>query len=306
MYGLLLPLPTMQSKFINLVASALARLSLPMNHRIGAALGWIAWVTNSKLRTITLINLSLCFPDWTDEQRQGVAKASLIETGKTFTESFWVWKRPRSDVGALLQVIEGEEILRTAEAAPEGLIMATIHLGCWECSCLPLAHHGPVTCFYKPPRMSAIEPLILAGRKNIGLDPIPLDGASIKQVIKKLKNGHTVGILPDQEPELESGHFAPFFAHTANTMTLLAKTADYTHAQVLFCYAKRLAKGAGWHIHYLQPAKGVDSADVATATKALNQSIEQCVLRCPEQYMWSYKRFSLSSDGSRRNYKELP
>ena len=295
----------MQSTLINLLANALAGITLPMNHRVGAAIGWLAWTTRSKLRTVTLINLSLCFPDWTDEQKARVGKDSLIETGKALTESFWLWKRPNSDVLERLHINEGEALLRSAQSSAQGLIVATPHLGCWECCCLPLVTDDLVTCLYKPPRMAAIEPLIIAGRKNMGTHITPLDTTGIKHVLKMLKQGSTVGILPDQEPDESNGHFAPLFSQPANTMTLLAKFAQKTNSQVLFCYAKRLPKGAGWQLHYIKPAEGVDSADKTIATNALNDSVEQCILACPEQYMWNYKRFRLCPDGSRRSYKAL-
>jgi len=259
-YELLLPWHPMQSTLLNLVARILSSISLPMNHRIGAAIGWLAWTTHSKLRTITLINLSLCFPDWSEEQINRVGKDSLIETGKTLTESFWLWGRPNSDIDERLVIVEGEHLLREAQGSAQGLIVATPHMGSWESCCLPLVTDEPVTFFYKPPRMKAIEPLLIAGRENLGGDGVKLDSAGIKRVLNVLKNGKTIGILPDQEPDLESGHFA---------LTLLAKFANKTASQVLFCYAKRLPNGAGWQIHYLPPATGVDDKDIPTATSNL-------------------------------------
>ena len=292
----------MQSNLLKLIARVLASTSLPMNHRIGATIGWFAWTARTNLRTITLINLSLCFPDWNDEKRNRIAKASLIETGKTLTESFWLWKRPNSDVLDRLTIAEGEHLLRAAQKSTQGLIVATPHMGSWESCCLPLVTDEPVTFFYKPPRMRAIEPLIIAGRENLGGKGVKLNSAGIKHVLNKLKQGKTIGILPDQEPDLANGLFAPFFSQSANTMTLLAKFASKTQSHVLFCYATRLPKGAGWQVHYVQPTKGVDDHDKVTATIALNKSVEQCVLACPEQYMWNYKRFRICPDGSRRNY----
>lgn len=296
----------MQSILLNLIAGALSSISLPMNHRIGSALGWLAWTLRTKLRTITLINLSLCFPEWTDEQKNKIGKASLIETGKALTESFWLWKRPNQEVLDKLSIVSGEELLHAAQASTQGLIVATPHLGSWEACCLPLVTDELVTCLYKPPRMTAIEPIIIAGRENMGSHITPLDPGGIKHVLKKLKQGCTVGILPDQEPDENNGHFAPLFSQSANTMTLLAKFASKTNSQVLFCFAQRLPKGAGWQIHYLPPVAGVDSNDKSIATQALNTSVEQCILACPEQYMWNYKRFRIRPDGSRRQYKVAP
>lgn len=296
----------MLATLIKFLAKALSSISLPMNHRIGAAIGWLAWVSHSKLRTISLVNLTLCFPEWSDEQKQLVAKASLIETGKALTESFWLWGRPNKDVLERLSIVEGEHLLRDAQHSDSGLIVAAPHLGSWESCCLPLVTDELVNCLYKPPRLEAIEPLIIAGRKNMGSNIVRLDSAGIKHILSKLKNGKTVGILPDQEPDQANGQFAHFFAQPANTMTLLAKFANKTNATVLFCFAKRLPNGDGWQVHFLPCSDDVKNKDKAIATAALNKAIEQCVLACPEQYMWNYKRFRICPDGSRRDYSFIP
>lgn len=295
----------MQAALINLFARAMSSISLRANHRIGAAIGWVAWTCRTPVRTITLINLQLCFPQWSEAERQRVGKASAIETGKALTESPWLWMRPKSDVQSKTTIVEGEHLLRAAQDSESGLIVATPHLGSWECAVLPLTGDNPVTCLYKPPRKASLEPLLVAGRTKLGTTLTPLDASGIKHVLKELKQGNTLGILPDQEPDAANGHFAPLFAQSANTMFLLAKFAHRAKAQVLFCFCERLPKGAGWHIHYYPASVGVDDTDKAVATKALNKSVEQCIMACPEQYLWNYKRFRICPDGSRRNYKKL-
>jgi len=39
------------------------------------------------------------------------------------------------------------------------------------------------------------------------------------------------------------------------------------------------------------------------AATALNQSIEDCILDCPEQYQWNYKRFRLQPEGRSSFYR---
>lgn len=48
---------------------------------------------------------------------------------------------------------------------------------------------------------------------------------------------------------------------------------------------------------------GVDDPDPVVAATALNQGVEACVRRCPLQYQWSYRRFSVRPDGGRSPYK---
>lgn len=296
----------MSALVVNLLAVVLARLSLPMNHRLGATVGWLAWSCRTSLRTVTEINLDLCFPEWTEQEKQRVGKASLIETGKALTESFWLWKRPSHHVAKLITITEGEQLLRVAQDANAGLLVATPHIGSWEVCCLPLVQDEPITCLYQAPRQAALEPITISGRVNLGCEPTRLDPPGIKHVLQKLKAGNTVGLLPDQEPDEQNGEFAPKFGVPANTMTLLAKFAHRTKANVIFCFAERLPRGRGWQIHYHQPESDIGSSDKRKATTALNAAVELCIRNCPEQYLWNYKRFRRLPDGTRRNYKSRP
>jgi len=302
----LLKFNAMQSAIIHSFAWILARIPLRANHAVGAIIGWIAWVSRSKLRTISEINLQLCFPDMDADQRSRIAKASLLETGKALCESFWLWTQPPEKVSQLISITEGESLLRDAQQSGRGVIIAAPHLGAWEACCLPLVVDKPVACLYQPPKQPAMETLTINGRINLGALPTKLDPQGIKSILSKLKAGETVGILPDQEPDLQNGCFAPFFNVPANTITLLARFASRTDAQVLLSYAERLPKGAGWHVKYFVGDANVSHSDKLIATTAINKGVETCILDLPEQYMWNYKRFRMLPDGTRRNYKTLP
>lgn len=293
----------MQSAIKRCLAWVLARLPLRANHAVGAFIGWIAWITCSKLRTASEINLQLCFPDLDEQQRARIARASLLETGKALSESFWLWSQAPEKVGRLISITEGESLLRDAQQSDRGVIIAAPHLGAWEACCLPLFIDKPVACLYQPPKCPVMETLTVNGRTNLGALPTKLDPQGIKSILRRLKDGETVGILPDQEPDLQNGCFAPFFNVPANTMTLLARFASRTNAQVLFSYAERLPKGAGWHVKYFPSDPDVSHTDKLVATTALNKGVEECVLSLAEQYMWNYRRFRILPDGTQRNYK---
>jgi len=287
---------------VKAVVSLLGCLPLRMNQQLGATLGWLAWVTHSSLRRNTMLNLAMCFPDWSEAEQLRVGKASLIETGKALTESAWIWRRPTEQLEALIMGVQGEELLARARNEGRGVLMATPHLGTWEFCTLPLSRERPITYLYKSPRASALEPLLIKWRGNLNAWPARLDRNGIKQVLNELRNSGTVGVLPDQEPDRDSGVFAPFFGHSANTMTLLAKLASRGNACVLFCYSERLSKGRGWQIHYVEADRDIADKNKLVAAEALNRSVERCIKMCPTQYLWSYKRFRLLPEGGRRAY----
>ena len=123
----------------------------------------------------------------------------------------------------------------------------------------------------------------------------------MRKLYKRLHAGGVVGILPDQQPGQGEGRFAPFFDTPALTMVLLPRLAQRTGAQVLFAFAERLPRGAGYRIHFLPAPEEIAAEDLPTAVAALNRGVENCVRIAPEQYQWSYKRYSIRPSDEQRS-----
>ena len=283
--------------------ATLARLPLGANHALGALLGELAWLARSRARRISEINLALCLPELDDAARRRLVRRSLRETGKALTESAWLWCRPRALVESHLVETRGAEHLERARARGRGVLAVTPHLGSWEFCNLPFSATGDITYLYRPPRNAIVEPTLIAGRANLGGRPARLDPGGIRTVIAELRQSGTVGVLPDQEPDAGGGVFAPFFGEPALTMTLLARLAERTDPSVLFVVAERLPRARGWRVHFLEPEPGIGDPDKTGAAAALNRSVERCVALCPEQYLWSYRRFRELPGGGRRAYR---
>jgi KDO2-lipid IV(A) lauroyltransferase len=67
-------------------------------------------------------------------------------------------------------------------------------------------------------------------------------------LLKALKRGEAVGMLPDQAPKVGEGRWLDFFGKPAYTMTLAARLTE-TGATVIMVWAERLPGGAGYHFH---------------------------------------------------------
>ena len=111
-------------------------------------------------------------------------------------------------------------------------------------------------------------------------------------MIRAMRNREVVGLLPDQVPGQGEGVWAPFFGRPAYTMTLPARLACDNHAAVVFVYAQRDPVLGLFTIHW-EPFEGVLTGDPAHDAAALNHCMEGIILRCPEQYLWSYNRYKI-------------
>jgi KDO2-lipid IV(A) lauroyltransferase len=125
------------------------------------------------------------------------------------------------------------------------------------------------------------------------LNSAPTSLAGVRTLIRALRNGGYTAILPDQVPPLGQGVWAPFFGRDVYTMTLLAKLAQQTGAQVILTWCERLPAGQGFCMH-MRPFEAPEMRDIGVspevAAAAVNRGVEQMVLNAPGQYLWGYAR----------------
>nr|WP_207192000.1 lysophospholipid acyltransferase family protein [Halochromatium roseum] len=278
---------------------ALARVPLPILHRLGAAVGWgIALIPNRQRRN-ALINIGLYAPQRPAGELVRMRNRSLRELGKTLFETAPLWLRPPAEALSLIREVRGIELLEREPG--QGLIVLSPHLGAWELAGLYLSTCGPTAIFYKPQRL--LDDLIVEARRRGGATLAPITARGIRVLLGALERGETAGILPDQEPREEKGAvFAPLFGIPAYTMLLVNRLARRSGSPVIFMIAERLPRASGYRIHCLRAPEGIDSEDDMTAAAALNRGIEQCIAVCPEQYLWSYRRFRRRPAGERKLY----
>ena len=292
----------MREAFIKLFLRFCALLPLRGAHALGAGLGRLLAVLPNRSRTVTARNLALCFPELPPQERRRLAARSLQEMGKTATETGTLWCRDAGRVLALVRAVSGKEAVDQALSAGKGGIILTPHLGNWEMVGLYCSAHYPLTSLYRPPRMQGLEEFMRAARERAGARLVPTNAAGVRYLYRALAGGEFIGMLPDQEPGQGNGAFAPFFGIPAYTMSLLARLAQRTGAPVFFAYAERLARGAGFHLHFAPAPQGFGQGDVEEITAAMNAGVESCIRRIPEQYQWSYKRFRTRPEGAPRLY----
>jgi KDO2-lipid IV(A) lauroyltransferase len=282
----------MTGLLLRAVLGLLARLPLPLNHAIGAGLGWLAWILPNGLKRTSLNNLALCYPDREARWHRRVVRTSLMETGKALTEAPWLWQAGPERIAGKLDGIDGWEHVEQAMAQGRGVFLVSPHLGSWEFAGLHAASMGPMTSLYRPPRQKALDTLLRESRQATGARLVPTTPGGIKALRQAVERGELIGMLPDQTPKGSSGVFAPFFGHPAYTMILLARLAAPARVPVIFAFAQRLPRGKGYRYQCIPAPEGLYSDDPQTAATAINQAVEELVRRCPEQYVWSYKRFS--------------
>jgi KDO2-lipid IV(A) lauroyltransferase len=112
----------------------------------------------------------------------------------------------------------------------------------------------------------------------------------MRPLLRALRAGEAVGMLPDQAPSAGEGVWAPFFGRPAYTMTLPARLVQLTGARIVLAFAERLPRGAGYHLH-LRALDETLPDDPTAAAARLNRAIEDLIEMHPSQYLWGYNRY---------------
>ncbi len=279
-------------------------LGYPALHRLGGFAGRMLAALPTDARRATRLNLAMCMPALPAGERRDLERASLVESGRTMLELGALWCWPRERVLALVREVEGLDVLLAARARGKGVLLLTPHLGAWELAGLYVSSIAPTTAMYKPPRHPEMERFYNDARERLGARLVPADASGVRALHRALRQGEVAGVLPDQDPGRGSGVFVPFFGVLANTTTLVAKLARKTGAPVVLTWAERLEGGAGFRIHYVEPAMPeLAGDDTEAAVRATNRELERLIRGAPRQYLWSYKRFRYRPPGLKNPYR---
>ena len=268
----------------------LARLPLSWIHAVGGALGWVVYFLSDEYAARLRANL-LQSGLWRDEKDyQRILRRNIAESGKAGTELIPVWFRPVAAAVQLVVRAEPIALVEAAERRERGVIDVTPHLGCFDALALWVAQRRPITVLYRPPKIKALQPLIEAGRGRDRVRLAPANLGGVRLLLKALRRGEAVGILPDQVPGKGEGVWADFFGRPAYTMILVGKLAEATGATVIMTAVVRLPDGAGYAMHFAEFDGTTTGGDGA---RALNAAIERLVKLEPSQYLWSYNRYKV-------------
>jgi len=267
-----------------------ARLPLAALHAIGGMLGWLTYLVSPSYASLLRENL-LQSRLWRDENEyQRLLHQNIAENGKSGTELAAAWFRPVPESLRLIAGCDGLDCVEQAEHLGKGIIYLTPHLGCFDLAALWVAQRTPITVLYRPPKLQWLQPLIEAGRGRDRVTLAPANFGGVRLLLKTLRRGEALGILPDQVPSFGEGMWADFFRRPAYTMTLVGRLLEATGATPIMVIAERLAGGRGFRLRFSAVDAGLTGPQ---GPQALNAAVERMVALNPAQYLWSYNRYKV-------------
>ena len=219
---------------------------------------------------------------------------AAIGIGRMAIETAGLWRTPDSIALERIKIVEGWDCVLTAKDQGRGVLLLTPHMGTFEIASIYIGAQMPLTVMFRAPRVAWAEQMMRAGRDRLQIRSQPAEMSGVRAMLKALRRGEAIGLLPDQVPDPGRGGegvWSLFFGRLAYTVTLVQKFAKTTRALVVMVACTRLANAQGYRLTFspLDPF----SNDPETAARELNAAVETAIALAPDQYLWSYNRYKV-------------
>ncbi|QTD44789.1 lysophospholipid acyltransferase family protein [Ottowia testudinis] len=270
-----------------LLMRALAHLPLPWLRVLGSGLGRLLFVLARRRRHIALTNLRLCFPGWSGAERTAVARRGFIAFAQSFVDRAWIWHAPDAVVRQRIRLTGALHELRQPEAA---VVFAPhfygMDAGGTAIMQQAVARGGSI---YSPQSGAATDAWVRAGRERFGDVVLINRRDGVKPVVKSLREGRYLYLLPDMDLGPDESIFVPFFGVPTATVPSLPRLARLGRARVVPAITRMTPDGYEVEVHPAWPHYPTD--DVVADTALMNRRLEEWIRTMPEQYYWVHKRF---------------
>lgn len=252
----------------------------------------------------TLTNLTLAFPQYSDAQKQMLAKQVFINQGIGIFESLCAWFRPNHFVRTFS--ISGLQHLVNAQKEGKAVILLGGHYTTLDLGGRLCTQFFAADCVYRPQNNPMLEWFIYNGRRQIFDEQI--SSRDMKKLITRIKAGKVIWYSPDQDFGLEHGVMATFFGVPAATITAQRRLAlmdkKNPPAVMMMDMVRQtpdyIPKGKRPHYHItLSPVlEQYPSDDEVFDAERINRLIEANINKDPAQWMWFHRRFKNQADGT--------
>lgn len=274
------------------------RLPYRLLRGLGTLLGTLIGVFPTAWRQITKINIDWCFKEKTKEERDKLVRSNFRSLGITLLEFPLAWWAGSARIETLYRVCGYRHYLR-AKRNGHGVILLAPHMGTLEIAGRILHQEIPLSACYKPNKHPLLEQIIKFGRERSGA-LIPVQ--HLKQIVKTLRAGGNVLMMPDQDFGAKQRCFAPFFGTLAATSTHIARLSQLGEAQIVPVACYRSQQPPFYRLQFLPPLE-LHASNKQQQAYALNQLIEQIIMPYPEQYLWQHRRFKTRPPGEPNPYR---
>ncbi|MFM2450089.1 MAG: hypothetical protein RIS44_2539 [Pseudomonadota bacterium] len=286
----------MLSRLVYALLWLLHFLPLSVLARLGQGLGWLLYQTARSRRHVGRTNLALCFPDKTDTERETLLREHFGWLGRSLLERGMLW---HASFDRLKRLIHVEGDIGLAERSNQSVMWLVPHFVGLELAgvAVQLFQTRMGVDIYQTQSDPFWDRVLTKGRLRFGRGVAYPRGASVRPVIKHIKEGYAFFNMPDMDFGPRDATFAPFFGVPAATLMAPSRMAKSLNMLVQPVVVDMLPGGKGYRVRFFSALTAFPTDQPEQDTLWMNQFVEKLVLENPAQYLWVHKRFKTRPNG---------
>jgi len=277
----------------------LSHLPVPVFRAAGWCMAWALYLGAGRRRRIVHTNLALCFPEASPATRRRWAWQTFRHFSQSFLDRVWLWHGDPERIRQRVAVIDPQGLLKR----PGSVLHFAPHFYGMDAGWtrLTLDHPRNWWTFYAPQGSPAMDRWVKDGRRRFGAPRLVSRREGIRPLLRGLKEGAALCLLPDMDLGARDSVFVPFFGQQAATVTSLHRLANATGVPVVPLVVRMVPGGYELHV---EPAwEHYPTGDDVADARYMNEKLEGYIRSMPSQYHWLHRRFKTRPPGEPRLYR---
>ncbi|EPP6309942.1 lauroyl-Kdo(2)-lipid IV(A) myristoyltransferase [Shigella flexneri] len=254
-----------------------------------AKIGRWAGRLSKKARRRATINLSLCFPEKSDTEREIIVDKMFVTALQSIVMMAELAIRGPEKFQKRV-FWKGLEILEEIRHNNRNVIFLVPHGWSVDIPAMLLAAQGKkMAAMFHQQRNPVIDYVWNSVRRKFG-GRLHAREDGIKPFIQSVRQGYWGYYLPDQDHGPEYSKFADFFATYKATLPIIGRLMNISQAMIIPLFPVYDEKKHLLTIEIRPPMDAcIASADNKTIARQMNKTVEILVGPHPEQYVWVLK-----------------
>jgi len=253
----------------------------------------------AKRKKIAFTNLSLCFPEYTESQKEALMQENLVVAAQIALSLGEIVFRSRTFLVKRINFI-GEHYIKEVESQGKAAIFLSSHSFSIDfLASAALGARGYSLCgIFKDYNNPIFDWFTLKSRTRFLTEKGMLShrNEGLKPIVKNLRNKIHLFYLPDEDHGREKSIFVPFFATQKATLPLTGRLAKLGRACVLPIYSAYNEKTSKIDVICYAPLQNFPTKNEVHDTQKINEALEKLINENRSQYMWTLKLFKTRPD----------
>lgn len=263
----------------------LSHLPFTAQKKLGSLLGSFLFIVAKRRRHICLTNLTICYPDMTQEEKLALGKQHFKSMGFGFLETFSSWFHKTDELKVEAE-FEGQDVLDAALAEGKGCVFISGHFSSLDLCGNLMSRYAVVHPIYKQQNNAVFNFIMERQRSRIFEKTI--ERSNMREVLRSLKANKIIWYAVDQDYGRKHSVFAPFFNRESATIAHIGRICSMTKAPVLLYDYGRTETGYKLKVTRVDALPTGDDVENA---RIMNQQMEAVIAPKKAQYYWTHRRF---------------